>query len=603
MKSSNHTRTDSQYLVFSGGCNKRCLLLLLSVIALAISTAARPAAGETPPIGFRGDGSGVFPDDCTPVTEWNWTDRKNIVWVKDFGRTANWGNASSPIVAGGKVFCVTEPTRESLGPVLYCLDPKTGKTLWKADCNHVDLLPSDVQEKVKEALKTEREYMYAFDDVRHRYKKAQKGLPETADKLNKIKAECEKLGMVGVCGATSDGKLDGRERSVHLAWDQGKYDPPQIKENRKFLTKFGYNWFVDPWILCGSGAIGYAPSTPCSDGERVYVATAFFDLYCFDMDGKLLWKKYIPHDELNNNGDFRASFFPSPMLYDDLLIRYWANDSVRKGGMSVRAYDKRTGKEVWRAGKGGVFPYALGTPLRMEIDGVKLLYLADGRVLRLKDGKQVADGMGYAAHGKPDCVSGNIVIASTGQEGGGYNGKKARELPRGHLLAYRLTWADDGHEKLKVEELWRGKYDCRTIIYKDLLYSVGRKQGLRVIEPLTGKVVHSRGGRQYVKELGKNFRMYSNHYLTIAGDHLFLSDRGVHSVVTPKGKYVSTVTDIPEERGNGSYKRGKFNPRPQYAGQLFHSGNRSFYLQNMYHPKLVCIGDPKEKTRLSKAHR
>ncbi|MFW5735664.1 MAG: PQQ-binding-like beta-propeller repeat protein, partial [Oceanidesulfovibrio sp.] len=474
--------------------------------------------------------------------------------------------------------------------------------LWTADCHHADLLPSQVQQKVAQALKTHNIYMTKFDQLKSRYKKAQKGLPGTADKLNAIKAECEEFGLVGVCGATSDGKLDGRARSVHLAWDQGKYDPPKIKEIREFLKQYSYNWFVDPWILCGHGAIGYAPCTPCSDGERVYVATAFYDLFCYDMDGQVVWKRYIPEEELNESGNFRGSFFPSPMLYDDLLIRYWANDSVRQGGMSVRAYNKLTGEEVWRAGKGEVTPYALGTPQRMEIDGVKLLYLSDGRVLRLADGKQVATGMGYAAHGKPDVVHGNLVFASTGQEGGGYNGEKVRDLPRGYVLAYRLTWKGDSHEELKVEELWRQKLSCRTIFYKNRLISVGVKQGLRILEPLTGKVVHKTGSRQYVKELGTNFHMKTNHYLTLAGNHLFLSQRGVHSVVTLNGKYVSRVDDIPIHRGNCYKKRDKYEFRPQYGGQMFHSGNRSFYIQNMIHPKLVCIGDPSQKARMSEAH-
>lgn len=576
------------------------LVLCLTILAL-LCTGQGPAA-EHPPVGFRGDGSGVFPEDCTPVTEWNWTERKNIAWVKDFGITANVGNNSSPIVAGGKVFCVTEPTPESLGPILYCLDPADGAILWQADCHHVDLLPASVQQEVAAALKAYHAFNPKYDKISHDYRRAMKGLPnpEAVAALAAAKAAGEELGLVNIPGTTAEGEIDGRARSIEGSWHGGAYEPPPIKAAKKALKDVGYFWRVDPWIQSGLGAIGYAPCTPCSDGERVYVATAFYDIFCYDMDGNLVWKVYVPHDELNKGGNFRASFFPSPMLYGDLLIRYWANDSVVENGMSVRAYDKRTGREVWRAGKGGVSPYALGTPLRMEIDGVRLLYLSDGRVLRLEDGKQVADGMGFAAHGSPDAVHGNLVFASCGQEGGGYGGEKARDLPSGTVLGYRLSWTSDAHEVLEVEELWRGDYSRRPLYYQDRLFALGKE--FHVIDPQTGEAAFSRG-RQYVPALKTNFTMRSEHYMTIAGGHIFLSQRGVHSVVSlPKGDFVSMVTDIPQVRGNGYMKKGKYLTRPQYGGHMFHSGNRSFYLQNMYHPKLVCIGDPSQPARMSKAH-
>jgi hypothetical protein len=84
---------------------------------------------------------------------------------------------------------------------------------------------------------------------------------------------------------------------------------------------------------------GYASHTPVSDGERVYVLFGNTGVLAFDMKGKQLWQKDV--------GNENASMFgsaASPILYKDRLIVTAAAESE-----SIRALDKKTGKEIWKS--------------------------------------------------------------------------------------------------------------------------------------------------------------------------------------------------------------------------------------------------------------
>jgi outer membrane protein assembly factor BamB len=86
----------------------------------------------------------------------------------------------------------------------------------------------------------------------------------------------------------------------------------------------------------------YASATPASDGTRVYFA--FFEvpkieLFCLDLDGKTIWQI--------SPGEFHSihGFCSSPVLYKNELILNCDQDAPA----SVVAFDKLTGKEIWRA--------------------------------------------------------------------------------------------------------------------------------------------------------------------------------------------------------------------------------------------------------------
>lgn len=88
----------------------------------------------------------------------------------------------------------------------------------------------------------------------------------------------------------------------------------------------------------GEGAYhGYAASTPLIDGDRLYVFFGKSGVYCFDLDGKEIWRSSVGE---RTNGWGSGT---SPVLYKDSVI---LNASVESG--SLVALNKSTGKELWR---------------------------------------------------------------------------------------------------------------------------------------------------------------------------------------------------------------------------------------------------------------
>jgi outer membrane protein assembly factor BamB len=111
---------------------------------------------------------------------------------------------------------------------------------------------------------------------------------------------------------------------------------------------------------------GYASNTPTSDGQRVYAFFGKSGVLAFDLDGNQLWRVGVGKESSNRQWGSGAS----PILYKDLLIVNAAEES-----QSIRALDKRTGREVWKA-EGAVLELAYGTPALVDVgDGRQELVL------------------------------------------------------------------------------------------------------------------------------------------------------------------------------------------------------------------------------------
>ena len=85
---------------------------------------------------------------------------------------------------------------------------------------------------------------------------------------------------------------------------------------------------------------GYASSTPVTDGERVYVFFGKSGVTSFDAEGTQIWQTFVGQE----SGNRRWGSAASPILAGDYVIVNAAEES-----QSIRALDKKTGKEIWRA--------------------------------------------------------------------------------------------------------------------------------------------------------------------------------------------------------------------------------------------------------------
>ncbi|MGI8977997.1 MAG: PQQ-binding-like beta-propeller repeat protein [Pirellulaceae bacterium] len=111
----------------------------------------------------------------------------------------------------------------------------------------------------------------------------------------------------------------------------------------------------------------YCNASPAVDGQRVVVSFASAGMYCFDFDGKELWKR-------TDLGKWEHPFGSgsSPVLYGDLGI-LWCGPNEKEGRNFLLAVNKTSGETVWEHNeKVGSW----GTPLITKIDGRDQLLLS-----------------------------------------------------------------------------------------------------------------------------------------------------------------------------------------------------------------------------------
>lgn len=140
----------------------------------------------------------------------------------------------------------------------------------------------------------------------------------------------------------------------------------------------------------------HASCTPATDGKHVLAFFASEGLYCYDIDGQLLWKKDLGLLDAGPTKDYQWGFASSPIIHDGLAIvqcdafstAFWAAFDIRTGEEVRRVrrddastwctptvvtlggrtqlvcngykhmggYDLRTGAELWKLGGGGDVP-------------------------------------------------------------------------------------------------------------------------------------------------------------------------------------------------------------------------------------------------------
>ena len=104
---------------------------------------------------------------------------------------------------------------------------------------------------------------------------------------------------------------------------------------------------------------GFASASPVTDGERVYASFGSRGVYCYSLDGELLWDRNF--GEMTMRAGFGEG--SSPTLVGDLLVLPWDHE----GQSFVYAIAKRTGETVWATPRDE--PSCWATPIAMSVDG------------------------------------------------------------------------------------------------------------------------------------------------------------------------------------------------------------------------------------------
>lgn len=154
----------------------------------------------------------------------------------------------------------------------------------------------------------------------------------------------------------------------------------------------------------------FASETPVTDGERVYAYFTHHGLFAFDFQGNSIWTTPLQsHATVRDYGTGA-----SPILYGDRL--YVLNDNEEASFLA--AFDKETGKEIWRTGRafdmnrktGWSTPFVWENPQRSEI-----VTYGPGEVISYTlEGKEIwkMSGLGGAPIQSPFAWNGLLFVTS-----------------------------------------------------------------------------------------------------------------------------------------------------------------------------------------------
>jgi len=393
----------------------RCFQSLPGVLLVVATAAHVPYAAPLPlghpdfkpsperPVGWRGDGTGIFPG-AQPVIKWSDGTKigqgknakgqmekqlrrdlkapsKNILW-----RTMLpcWANAS-PVVVRNRVFVTADPV--DIAPLLICIDATTGDILWQREIDHTEELPEKVRAKVRKEWSDFFNLARTLARLHAEQSAIDRALKEnpadtkaqarrndwaiSAAAVNATKLKFTKWGCVDAPGILSDQQLN---RLKQLDQKYGCYFPKwEIGISKNHLQIGAY--------------VGYSHPTPVSDGKNVYVWTGYNTAACYDLEGNLKWLRWFgPFKRVSYAG--WIEFTQSPVLLDGKLLvanKVW-----------LRALDPATGRTLWErqateahAKKVSGYNCLLFTGLPIRIGNETFFFWFDGRLYRVSDGLAV----------------------------------------------------------------------------------------------------------------------------------------------------------------------------------------------------------------------
>jgi outer membrane protein assembly factor BamB len=436
--------------------------MLRSVLVVAlVSAGVLPALADTP-IGWRTDGTGIYPK-ADPPLEWSTT--KNVVWCM---KMPGYG-VSHPVPLGKRLFICAEPA------TLLCLDRDDGKILWQKTSSYSEL---DIAPDVREQLKKE--------------------LAETAElkkKQSAVRKEMDTLYRDLTKGKPPKEEAERKEIEKQLKPYRMRIDELE-KEMQKLTVAVRYTQpGTHPWA-------GYSAPTPVTDGKHVWVAYGNGLMACYDLDGNREWLKLIEH----SNASFAHS--GSPILVAGKLVIHFTD---------LVALDPKTGDEVWRL----KLPTAHGTPLATRIGDTDVIVTPRGALVRADDGKLLAkdlgscgsnspilhDGVVYFVHGNANAVRlpeslAEPVKPKTLWKGNAKGGGYWFSSP---VLHDGLLYAASDEGILSVLDAATGKtvYEERLNMKGSTYPSISLAGNRLYVSSDNGTTVVLEPGREY-KELGRN---------------------------------------------------------------------------------------------------
>ena len=148
----------------------------------------------------------------------------------------------------------------------------------------------------------------------------------------------------------------------------------------------------------------FASNSPATDGKYVYASFGSRGLYCYDFNGKLIWKK-----DFGVQMKIKLAFGEgtAPLLDGNRLFLVFDHEA----GSFIVALDKRTGKELWRATREEGTSWS--TPLAITHGGRRQVIVTASNKVRSYDpenGKVLWEAAGLGTNAIPVPVYENGLV-------------------------------------------------------------------------------------------------------------------------------------------------------------------------------------------------
>jgi outer membrane protein assembly factor BamB len=290
----------------------------------------------------------------------------------------------------------------------------------------------------------------------------------------------------------------------------------------------------------------YAAGSPTTDGHFLYVSFGSFGIYCYDMDGAIIWQRNL--GRLNTRLGWGEAV--TPVVHGDALLLNWDQEA----NSALYCLDARTGTTRWKADRNEKTSW--NTPLVVEQNGRTQVVVNGTNRIRSHDlatGKVLWECGGMTVNAIPSPVAADGIVYCVS----GYRGAAACAMP--------LDAMGDITDTAKI--LWR--YDKGTpyvpsplLVDKRLYFTQGNSAILTALDIKSGKPLVDR------ERLPNQTSFYSSP-VAAAGRIYLVDQQGTTLVLKQSDKLEVLARNQLDDHMDAS---------PALAGrQLFLRGERALY--------------------------
>jgi len=231
----------------------------------------------------------------------------------------------------------------------------------------------------------------------------------------------------------------------------------------------------------------HASATPCTDGKHVVAYFESEGMYCYDLDGSLLWKKDL---WLTNKGAFDMPSLQwgggsSIMIHQGMILLQCDTNDDRD---YLAAYRVEDGEEIWKTPRDDnptwstPTVYAANEPAQVIVNGYKHIGAYD-----LKTGKEIWWLRGGGDIPVPRPVLWEDLVFITNAHGSMAPIYAIKLSAQGDIsLSNRQT----SNASIPWMSRRGGNYMTTPIVYRGLLYCCSDRGRLSCFEPRTGKLLY-----------------------------------------------------------------------------------------------------------------